>query len=35
MSGKCDEEVELVHTNHLIKLQEVAPNYVQEQASQQ
>ena len=35
MSGKCDEEVELVHTYHLIKLQEVAPNYVEEQASQQ
>ena len=35
MSGKFDEELELVHTNHLIKLQEVAPNHVQEKASQQ
>ena len=35
MSGKYDEEVELVNTNHLIKLQEVAPNIVQHQASQQ
>ena len=35
MSGKYDEEIELVDTNYLIKLQEVAPNYVQEQASKQ
>ena len=35
MSGKYDEEVELIHTNSLIKLQEVAPNYVQEQVSKQ
>ena len=35
MSGKYDEEYELLNTNHLIKLQEVAPNYVQQQASQQ
>ena len=35
MSGKYDEETELVITNHLIKLQEVAPNFVQEQASKQ
>ena len=35
MSGKCDEEIELVWTNHLIKLQEVAPMYVQRLASQQ
>ena len=35
MSGKYDEEFELVLTNRLIKLQEVAPNYVQQQASQQ
>ena len=34
-SGKFDEEIELVSTNQLIKLQEVAPNYVQQQASQQ
>ena len=35
MSGKYDEEIELVKTNCLIKLQEVAPNFVQEQASKQ
>ena len=35
MSGKHHEERELVSTNHLIKLQEVAPNYVQEKASKQ
>ena len=35
MSGKYGEEEELVRTNHLIKLQEVAPNYVQQAASQQ
>ena len=35
MSGKYNEEEELVWTNHLIKLQEVAPNHVQQQASQQ
>ena len=34
MSGKYDEEVELVMTNHLIKLQEVAPNIVQQHFSQ-
>ena len=33
MSGKYDEERELVDTNHLIKLQEVAPNIVQKRAS--
>ena len=35
MSGKFDEEEELVATNQLIKLQEVAPKYVHEKASQQ
>ena len=30
-SGKYDEELELVRTNHFIKLQEVAPNFVQQQ----
>ena len=35
MSGKYDEEQDLVHTYRLIKLQEVAPNYVRELASQQ
>ena len=35
MSGKYDEEEELVMTNRLIKLQEVAPNIVQQRASQQ
>ena len=34
-SGKYDEETELVRTNRLIKLQEVAPNFVQQEASQQ
>ena len=34
-SGKYDEENELISTNSLIKLQEVAPNYVQQRASQQ
>ena len=34
-SGKFDEDLELVDTNYLIKLQEVAPMYVQQQASQQ
>ena len=34
-SGKYREERELVSTNYLIKLQEVAPNFVQQQASQQ
>ena len=34
-SGKYNEEVELVNTNRLIKLQEVAPNYVHQQATQQ
>ena len=34
MSGKYNEELELVNTNYLIKLQEVAPNHVQEKASQ-
>ena len=33
VSGKYNEELELVSTNWLIKLQEVAPNYVQQQAS--
>ena len=28
VSGKYNEELELVETNHLIKLQEVAPNFV-------
>ena len=32
-SGKYDEELELVRTNYLIKLQEVAPNFVQKEAS--
>ena len=35
MSGKFAEEEELVRTNHLIKLQEVSPNIVQQLASQQ
>ena len=35
MSGKYNEELELARSNQLIKLQEVAPNYVQHQASQQ
>ena len=35
MSGKHNEEYELVSTNRLIRLQEVAPNYVQRQVSQQ
>ena len=35
MSGKYNEEEELVRTNYLIKLQEVAPNIVQQAASQQ
>ena len=35
MSGKYNEEEELVRTNYLIKLQEVAPNIVQQYASQQ
>ena len=34
-SGKHDEEKDLLYTNHLIKLQEVAPNYVQRLASKQ
>ena len=34
-SGKYDEEYELVITNYLIKLQEVAPNTVQRLASRQ
>ena len=29
MCGKYDEDVTLVITNHLIKLQEVVPNFVQ------
>ena len=33
MSGKCDEEIELVNTNALIKLQEVSPNIAQERAA--
>ena len=34
-SFQFNEEHGLVHTNYLIKLQEVAPNYVQQQASRQ
>ena len=34
-SDKYGEEVELVYTNRLIKLQEVAPNYVHQLATQQ
>ena len=34
-SGKYDEERELVFTNRLIKLQEVAPNFVQQLVSKQ
>ena len=34
-SGKYGEDLELVITNRLIKLQEVAPNYVHQQATQQ
>ena len=32
ISGKYDEEVELMETNHLVKLQEVASDYVQQKA---
>ena len=35
LSGQKDEEIGLVMINRLIKLQEVAPNFVQENASQQ
>ena len=35
MSGKYNEELKLVRTNRLIELQEVAPNYVHRQATQQ
>ena len=35
MSGKLNEETELLWTNSLIKLQEIAPNYVRHQALQQ
>ena len=35
MSGKHDQEHELVNTNWLIRIQEVAPNCVQQLASQQ
>ena len=35
MSGKYNEEIDLIKANHLIKLQEVAPNFVQQLASQQ
>ena len=35
MSDQCSEELELVNDNHLIKLQEVAPNYVKGTALQQ
>ena len=35
MSGKHNEDAELVQTNYLIKIQEVAPNFVQQRASQQ
>ena len=35
MSNRYDEELDSVTTNRLIKLQEVAPNFVQQQASQQ
>ena len=34
-SGKYNEEVKLVNTNQLIKLQDVAPNYVKQRASSQ
>ena len=34
-SDKYDQELQLMSTNRLIKLQEVAPNYVQHEASQQ
>ena len=34
-SNKYNEELELVRTNYLIKLQEVAPTYAQQRASQQ
>ena len=34
-SGKFDEEIELLNTNRLIKLQEVAPNFVHQQILQQ
>ena len=34
-SSKCEEELELLDTNYLIKLQEVAPMHVQQRASQQ
>ena len=35
MSGKYNEEEELVKANHLIKVQEVAPIFVHQQATQQ
>ena len=35
MSGKYNEEIDLIKANDLIKLQEVAPMYVQQLASQQ
>ena len=35
MSGKFEQEAELEDTNYLIKLQEVAPNYVRREASHQ
>ena len=34
-SHKYNEEIELVNSNELIKLQEIAPNFVQQRASQQ
>jgi len=34
MSGKFWEEKDLIYTNHLIKLQEVAPNFVHERTLQ-
>ena len=35
MSGKYDEDGKLVINNRLIKLQDVAPNYIQQKASKQ
>ena len=34
LSGKNSEEYQLVNTNYLIRKQEVAPNYIQQKASQ-
>ena len=33
ISGKYDEEKDLVHDNYYIRLQDVAPNYVQQRST--